>query len=341
MSIESEIFKRMKFDSTKLLNYGFIKEQNVYKYSKEFLQNSFRADIVIYDNKTLKGKIYDLESNDEYISFRVESQMGEFVNKVRDEYKNILKDIAQNCCIKEPFLFEQSNRISQWIKEKYNDEPEFAWVKFPGYGIFRNLTNKKWYALIMNIDKSKLENASGEIEIINLKLDEKKIPILLKRQGFYPSYHMKKENWISIILNDTLSDEEIKNYIVESHQFTEQTREWIVPANPKYYDIIHCFDKTDTIFWKQSSNIEVGDKIYIYVTEPYSAILYQCEAMEVNIPYEYKDVNLSMKKVMKVKLIKKYNQEDYSFNKLKEYGVNAIRGPRLITKELQKELNKG
>jgi len=62
--------------------------------------------------------------------------------------------------------------------------------------------------------------------------------------------------------------------------------------------------------------------------------------MEVNIPYEYKDVNLSMKKVMKIRLIKKYNQEEYSFNKLKEYGVNAIRGPRLITKELQKELNK-
>jgi len=93
MSIESEIFKRMTFDSTKLLNYGFIKEQNVYKYSKEFLQNSFRVEITIYDDQTVKGKIYDLDLNDEYISFRVESQIGEFVNKVREEYKNILKGI--------------------------------------------------------------------------------------------------------------------------------------------------------------------------------------------------------------------------------------------------------
>lgn len=340
MLIEDEIFRRMKCDFEKLEKYGFVKKDNIYKYSKNIINNTFKVDISIYEDGTINGKIYDLDINEEYINFRIERQTGEFVSQVREEYRTILEDIASKCFTKEPFIFKQTNRIAETLKNIYKDEPEFAWAKFPGYGIFRNHDNKKWYALIMNIDRSKLEDIFGEVEIINVKLDPETIQVLLNKKGFYPSYHMQKKNWISIILDDTLSDEEIINYIMESHKYTEQSNEWIIPANPKFYDVISCFNDTDTIIWKQSSNIEIGDIVYMYVAEPYSAILYKCKAIEVNIPYEYKDDNLSMKKVMKIKLIKKYNQEDYPFSKLKEYGVNAIRGPRLITDELKDELNK-
>lgn len=340
MNLEEEIFKRMKCNFEKLLEYGFVKEETIYKYSKTILVVNFRVDITISSEGLVDGKIYDLDIDEEYINFRVECQRGEFVNQIREEYKNILNDIAKNCFIKEPFIFKQTNRIAYQIKEMFKDEVEFIWDKFPGYGVFRNSFNKKWYALIMNVDRSKIEDKLGEVEIINLKLNPQIIPILLKKEGFYQAYHMTKKNWISIILNDTLADEEIMKYIIESHQYTEQFEEWIIPANPKYYDIINCFNNTDTILWKQSSNIEIGDIIYLYVAEPYSAILYKCEAIEVNIPYEYKDNNLSMKKVMKIKLIRKYNKDDYPFSKIKECGINAIRGPRLITNELKSELNK-
>ena len=70
----------------------------------------------------------------------------------------------------------------------------------------------------------------------------------------------------------------------------------------------------DTITWKQSNNIHVGDLVYLYVGSPYSAILYQCEAIEVNIPYEYQDKNLSMNRVMKIKLLKKYKEDQYTFS---------------------------
>lgn len=340
MLIEDEVFRRMKCDFKELENYGFIKNDNIYKYSINIVNNTFRVDISIYEDGKLEGKIYDLDIDEEYINFRIERQTGEFVSQVREEYRSIIEDIANKCFTKEPFIFKQSNRIMEMIKNIYNDNPEFAWTKFPGYGIFRNHSNKKWYALIMNVDRSKLEDKFGEIEIVNVKLDPEIIQNLLDKNGFYPSYHMQKKNWISIVLDDTLSDEVIMDYIIESHKFTEQSNEWIIPANPKYYDCINCFNDTDTIIWKQSSNIEIGDIVYVYVGEPYSAILYKCEATEVNIPYEYHDDNLSMKKVMKIKLIKKYNQDDYPFSKIKKYGVNAIRGPRLITNELKVELNK-
>lgn len=340
MDIENEIFKRTKLNMDSLIPYGFIKNKEVYKYSKIFMK-SFRADIVIDGQGIVTGKVYDLNVDDEYINLRIENQTGEFVNSVREEYKNILKDIREHCFENLYFITEQANRISNKIIKMYGDEPEFLWVKFPGYGVFRNPNNQKWYGAIMNIDKSKIDKkATGEVEVINLKLDEEEIPILLKKKGFYPSYHMNKKNWITITLDNTLSDEEIIEYVSISHKYTETPKEWIVPANPKFYNIINCFNDRDIIEWKQSSNIKVGDIVYLYVADPYSAILYKCEAIEVNIPYEYEDKNVSMKRVMKMKLLEKYDKEKYAFSKLNEYGIKAIRGPRSVPEKLSKELNK-
>lgn len=341
MNIENDIFKRTKLKIDTLIPYGFIKNKKVYEYSRIFM-NSFRADIVIdAETGNVKGKVHDLNVDDEYINFRIENQVGEFVNSVREEYKNILKDIRQHCFEKKYFITEQANRIVEKIKEYYYDEPEFAWEKFPGYGIFRNPNNEKWYALILNIDKSKIDKkCTSEVEVINLKLEEEEIPILLKKKGFYPSYHMNKKNWITIILDNTLSDEEIMKYVNISHKYTETPNEWIVPANPKYYDIINCFNDRNIIEWKQSNTIKVGDIVYLYVAAPYSAILYKCEAIEVNIPFKYKDVNVAMNRVMKIKLLTKYDQNKYTFSKLNEFGIKAIRGPRSMPEKMSKEINK-
>lgn len=341
MNIEKEIFKRANINFKKLTNFGFLKEGNIYKYSKTFMDDSFRADIVIDKRGEVSGKIYDISIDEEYTNFRVENQNGEFVNKVREEYKCILNEILKNCFDKNYFVTEQANRIAKLIIDMYGDEPEFPWEKYQSDGIFKNPNNGKWYGLIMNLDKSKIDkNSSGEIEILDLKLDSEIIPKLLSKKGFYPGYHMNKKNWITIILDDTLSDEEIIKYIKESHLFTVTSTEWIIPANPNYYDIINCFNDTDTIIWKQSNNIKVEDIVYIYVGSPYSAILYKCKVLEVNIPYEYKDVNINMKYAMKIKLLNKYDRDKYTFNKLNEFGIKAIRGPRNMPKKLSEKINK-
>lgn len=340
MRIEDEIFKRCYVDFKKLEEYGFIKIDNIYKYSKMFME-SFRADIIVNEKGVVTGKIFDLSVDCEYTNFRVEKQTGEFVTSIKEAYKEILIDIEKNCFIKNYFITEQANRIAKLIKELYNDEPEFPWESSPGAGVFRNPNNQKWYGLIMNIDKSKIDKKStGEVEIINLKLNPDDIPNLLHKKGFYPAYHMNKKNWLTIILDDTLKDTEIMNYVSISHNYTETPNEWLIPANPKFYDVINCFNTTDTINWKQSNDIKIGDLVYLYVGAPYSAILYKCEAIKVNIPYEYQDNNLKMSKVMEIKLIEKYDSIEYPFTKLNMYGVKSIRGPRSMPQKLSKEINK-
>ena len=62
---------------------------------------------------------------------------------------------------------------------------------------------------------------------------------------------------------------------------------------------------------------------------------------ETDIPYSYQDENLTIKALMKIKLLKRYKPDKFTFDVLKdEYGIHAIRGPRGITNSLSAALNK-
>lgn len=212
MTLEEETFKKTKPNYKKLEKYGFIKEDNVYKYKEKFMNNEFEALIEIKDK--VKGQIIDLNTNEEYTNIRLETT-GTFINKVKEKYKNILKKIRENCFETQYFILPQSNRIANFIINKYNIEPEFLWKKQDGSAVFRNKNNNKWFAIIMDINKNKIDKENKKIEIINTKIKEKEN--LLKTKGFYEAYHMNKKNWITMTLDDTLDDEIIIKQIEESY----------------------------------------------------------------------------------------------------------------------------
>ncbi len=339
MNIEKDVFKRFSVNYNKLIEYGFKKDNDIYVFEKNFLDNDFKAIISINSLGLVSGKVIENELDEEYTLLKTEA-IGEFVGKIREAYTDILVDIRNNCFEKNYYIFDQTNRVNNYIINKYHNEPEFLWEKSPGCGVYRNPSNNKWYGIIMNVDYRKLDkNKTGEVEIINVKLDEEEIKDLLKKKGFYKAYHMNKVGWITIILNDTLSDDIVYSLIDKSYDLINENEEWIVPANPKYYDVIKAFKESNEIIWKQSSDIHVNDIVYLYVAEPYSKIMYKCVAREVNIPYEYRDNNLSIKHVMKIKLLEELSNRNYNFAYLNNIGIKAIRGPRKINKKISKLLN--
>jgi len=338
LNIENEIFKRSVVNYTKIKKYGFKKENDKYMFEKLFFNNDFKAIITIDNYGIVKGSVIDLEFNEEYLGLRSEIT-GEFAQEVKESYKDILIDIKNKCFESKYFIYDQTSRLNKYIKNKYNDDLETLWEKSPGYGIYRNKNNNKWYAIIMNVDMSKLDSTlSGEVEIVNIKLDMTKINDLLNEKGFYKAYHMNKDGWISIILNDTIKDEELFSLLDESYAKVDEAKIWLVPANPKYYDIVNAFNDTDEIIWKQSSKIKVNDIIYLYVANPYSKIMYKCKAVCVDIPYDYKDDNLSIDHVMKIKLLKRLDDKNYTFEYLNNLGIKSIRGPIKISKIISDKL---
>ena len=109
---------------------------------------------------------------------------------------------------------EKDPRTNEILDSKIdNVEAEFLWDKFPGFGVYRNIRSNKWFGIIMNIPKNKIVgDDEKEIEVLNVNLDLAS-SIYLKQKGIYPSYHMNKKNWVSIILDDTLKDEDIMKLI--------------------------------------------------------------------------------------------------------------------------------
>lgn len=240
--------------------------------------------------------------------------------------------------------------ILQYASQKYQTKPEYLWRKFPHYAILRHKDNRKWYGLIMDIPKNKLGLSGKErIDILNVKLsDPFYIDMLTRQKGYFRGYHISRGNWISVILDGTVSVKEICRLLDESFIVTSSThkkekerppKEWIVPANPKYYDVLHAFNDKNEIDWKQGRGVIKGDTVYLYAAAPVSAILYKCQVIKTNIPFDYSENGLTITALMKIKLQKRYTPDKFTFTILKnEYGISAIRGPRGITHSLSEAL---
>ena len=334
MEIENSIFKKAKIDYFELESYGFKKNNHNYTYETFIIDNTMKVFITINNTGDITGKIIDLDTNMEYNNFRLASITGNFASSVKEAYEAVLKDIKDKCFTEESFIYNQSNRISKMIYDKYGVSPEFLWEDYPNFGIFRNKRSNKWFALIMDIEKNKLiKKSSGTIECLNIKLDDE-VTKYINTKGIYPAYHMSKSKWVTIYLDDTLTDDYIMSLIDKSYNLNNISGIWVVPANPKYYDIVNAFKEKDELLWKQSNNILKDDIVYIYVASPYSCIMYKCLVLESSIPYEYKSKDVSMSYVMKLKLLKRYSPDEYPIDKLSKYGLKSIRGPRSIPKEL-------
>lgn len=219
MNIEKEMFNYYEIDKDKLIKYGFKDKNGKLHYSKKIMDDKF--EVIIEYDKCIKGKIIEIEFDDEYVNYRRES-LGEFSSKIKDEFVNILIDIRNKCCNRNSFVNLQMRRINEFIKNKYNVNPEFLWEKYPRFAIYRKV--KKWFSLIGNVSRNKVDkdsNKEEEIELINVKVLDDKVDKILSTRGFFEAYHMNKKKWVSIILDDTIDDEVIKKLISESYDMVE------------------------------------------------------------------------------------------------------------------------
>lgn len=82
----------------------------------------------------------------------------------------------------------------------------------------------------------------------------------------------------------------------------------------------------------------MGDTVCLYVAQPFSAILYRCRAMKIDIPYNYTDGELKVRKVMEIELVERYDPQKYTFARLNEFGIRAVRGPRRMPERLKQEM---
>ena len=202
-----EIFKAYQFNRKKAKEYGFVEKQGVWTYSCQILQGDFVMTVSITaDNVSFQ--VFDQETGDLSPQVHMESMRGTFVGSVREACLEVLYDIRKACFEVQEFLYPQTKRIMALVQAKYGNQLEYLWEKSPDTAVLRHEDNQKWYAILMRIPLDRLDKGrEGLVEVVNLKHDQ--VADLLSQNGIYPAFHMNKRYWISIPLDDTLTDEKV------------------------------------------------------------------------------------------------------------------------------------
>ena len=215
-----EIFKSYQFNQEKARAYGFVENWEVWTYSCQILQGDFVMTVSITTDN-VSFQVFDRETGDLYPQVHMESMRGSFVGSVREACLDILYQIRKTCFDVQDYICPQTKRIMAQVQEKYGNQLEYLWEKSPDTAVLRHEDNKKWYAVVMRIPWDRLEKGrEGQVEAVNLKHDQ--VVDLLSQNGIYPAFHMNRRYWISVALDDTLSDKIVLELIEKSWNLTSK-----------------------------------------------------------------------------------------------------------------------
>ena len=114
--------------------------------------------------------------------------------------------------------------IFEYVKKQYGTKPEYLWSSSPDSAVLRH-HNGKWYAVIMNVERSKLGlDGDDTVEIIDVKCDLEMTGIIIQTYGFLSGYHMNKRHWITILFDGTVGESKILDFLDMSYDLIENKK---------------------------------------------------------------------------------------------------------------------
>ena len=214
------LLKKKSIDYKKLKKFGFVKQNNLFVYKEQILDDEF--EVQIYIDKTKKfSRVIDIENEDEYALVDVDDAVGEFVGNVRSEYDRVLNKFLEECTHKEIFKTRQAKLLIEYIREKYGDELEFLWEKFDDNAIWRNKNSKKWYATLFTVTANKLGLKDNElIEVSNVMFQKDNVDNVIDNKTIFQAYHMNKRSWITIKLDDDTNMDMVYELVDNSYELS-------------------------------------------------------------------------------------------------------------------------
>ncbi len=205
-----EIFCRKKPVPDRLKIYGFKKNCGAYRYETDILDGDFHLEVIVGKDTVPYTRLTESDGGDEYVLYKTSAD-GMFVGNVRTAIADVLRNIAEHCYVTSVFRSAETVSLINYAREKYGDEPEYLWEKSPGNAVLRRRDTGKWYGVLMTVSRSKLGIPSDDIaEIIDLRCEPEIIEALIDRECFYPGWHMNKRHWYTVILDGSVSTEEIR-----------------------------------------------------------------------------------------------------------------------------------
>ena len=194
-----------------LINFGFQFEDNILVFKRNILKDAFRMEIRLVSTD-FEIEVYDLDFNEVYSLFSVDSASGEIVTAIREEVKDVLEKIlCLGSFVYEDILCYAKGKYNSTAVQPFKSNPEIKALVTP---------NDKWYALFLDVEYNKLQKDShiaSKVKIVNLKHIPSKISTVIDNRNIFPAYHMNKNHWISVVLDNNIDIEYVKELIELSY----------------------------------------------------------------------------------------------------------------------------
>lgn len=216
-----DIFEKRRVNAAKLLSYGFCKGEK-YIYSTCIMNDSFALSVIIDKNGSVDTCLTEKDTGEPYELYKTNAE-GAYIGEVRREIEAVLRDVSEKCFDSSVFKQKQTLMLIDCVRRKYGDELEFLWEKFSDNAIWRRADNKKWYAVVLTIKKSKLGLKSEDtVEVIDLRIEPEKMAELIDCERYFPGWHMNKKHWYTIILDGSVSLEELCLRVGDSYRLAKK-----------------------------------------------------------------------------------------------------------------------
>ncbi len=119
----------------------------------------------------------------------------------------------------------QWEQLMQYAVECYDTKPDMPFASHPYAFALRHGDTKKWYALLMRVDGSRIGRPEHTaVDICNIKCDPLLLGSLYNGTNRLPAYHMHKAHWLTLVLDGTLPWEEIRSFLDMSYTLTDKKR---------------------------------------------------------------------------------------------------------------------
>ena len=114
--------------------------------------------------------------------------------------------------------------IFVYAEKTFSTTPEYLWENDDVTAVLRNKTSSKWFGILMKVSNKTLGiSGEGTTDVMNVKCGPIISGSLRMQKGFLPAYHMNKENWVTVLINE-VPEEQIIDLINLSYELTEKRK---------------------------------------------------------------------------------------------------------------------
>ena len=111
--------------------------------------------------------------------------------------------------------------LIEYVFQTYGVKPEYLWPDYPETFIFRHADNRKWFGVVMDVERGKLGlPGAGKVFLIDVKTGPLLGGSYLGQPGVVRAWHMNKIHWLGVLLDGSAPEQTIRELLDVSFSLT-------------------------------------------------------------------------------------------------------------------------